>query len=272
MRRRTERLSAQRIVILGAGSSAIGISDQLVAAMVAEGLSDREARSHIWLVDSQGLVHDGRPSLEASKARYARARSELAAWHAGDRVDLESTVRHIHPTILIGTSAQSGAFSEAIVREMASAVEHPIIFPLSNPTAKAEAAPADLLAWTGGRAVVATGSPFPDVVRGGQVTRIGQCNNAFIFPGVGLGIVASGARRVTDGMFVAAARALAEWPAQTDGALYPRLEEARAVSRSVALAVARQAQRDGVAEPVPQAALARHVDAKMWRPAYPRYS
>jgi malate dehydrogenase (oxaloacetate-decarboxylating) len=276
MKRRAEPLCGQRVVILGAGSSAIGISDQIVTAMIAEGLSESEARSRIWLVDSHGLVHDGRPSLEASKARYARARSELAAWNAGDRFDLESTVRRVHPTILIGTSAQPGAFTEAIVREMTSAVEQPIIFPLSNPTAKAEATPADLLAWTGGRAVVATGSPFPDVVRDGQATRIGQCNNAFIFPGVGLGTVVSGARRVTDGMFVAAARALADWPALTDGsdsdALYPRLDAARAVSRSVALAVALQAQRDGVAEPVPYAALARHIDARMWRPAYPRYS
>ena len=183
-------------------------------------------------------------------------------------------MRRVHPTILIGTSAQAGAFTEAIVREMASAVEHPVIFPLSNPTSKAEATPADLLEWTDGRAVVATGSPFPDVVRGGQATRIGQCNNAFIFPGVGLGTVASGARRVTDGMFVAAARALADWAAPTDGsdALYPRLEAARAVSRSVALAVALAAQCDGVAEPVPQPALEQQIDAKIWQPAYPRYS
>ena len=274
MRRRAEPLGAQRVVILGAGSSAIGISDQLVTAMAAEGLSDAEARSRIWLVDSQGLVHEGRPSLETSKARYARARSEVAVWNAGGRIDLAITVCRVHPTILIGTSAQAGAFTEAIVREMASAVEQPVIFPLSNPTAKAEATPADVLEWTSGRAVVATGSPFPDVVRGGRATRIGQCNNAFIFPGVGLGIVVSGARRVTDGMFVAAARALAEWSAQTDSsaALYPPIEAARAVSRSVALAVARQAQRDGVAEPVPQAELAQQIDARMWRPVYPRYS
>jgi len=274
MRHRAEQLGVQRVVILGAGSSALGISDQLVTAMAAEGLSDAEARSRIWLVDSQGLVHEGRPSLEASKVRYARARSEVAAWNAGDRIDLALTVRRVHPTILIGTSAQAGAFTEAIVREMASAVEQPVIFPLSNPTAKAEATPADLIEWTGGRAVVATGSPFPTVVRGGQATRIGQCNNAFIFPGVGLGIVVSGARRVTDGMFVAAARALAEWSAQSDGsdALYPPIEAARAVSRSVALAVALQAQRDGVADPVPQAVLAQHIDAKMWRPVYPHYS
>jgi malate dehydrogenase (oxaloacetate-decarboxylating) len=274
MRRRAERLAAQRVVVLGAGSSAIGIGDQIVAAMIAEGLSDGKARSRIWLVDSQGLVVDGRPSLEASKKRYARAQCELAAWNAEGRIDLEAVVRRVHPTILIGTSAQAGAFTEAIIREMASAVEHPVIFPLSNPTSKAEATPADLLEWTDGRAVVATGSPFPDVVRGGQATRIGQCNNAFIFPGVGLGTVASGARRVTDGMFVAAARALADWAAPTDGsdALYPRLEAARAVSRSVALAVALAAQRDGVAEPAPQPALEEQIDAKIWQPAYPRYS
>jgi malate dehydrogenase (oxaloacetate-decarboxylating) len=265
-RSRAERLSAQRIVILGAGSSAIGISDQIVAAMIAEGASDREARSRIWLVDSHGLVHDGRASLEAAKARYARAE-----WHGTGALDLEAVVRRVHPTVLIGTSAQAGAFTEAIVREMASAVERPIIFPLSNPTSKSEATPHDLLAWTGGRAVVATGSPFPGVLRDGQVRRIGQCNNAFIFPGVGLGVIASGAPRVTDGMFVAAARALAEWsPALTDPSdgLYPRLEAARIVSRSVALAVALEAGRDGVADPVPQLVLEQQIDAKMWRPAY----
>jgi malate dehydrogenase (oxaloacetate-decarboxylating) len=265
-RSRAERLSAQRIVILGAGSSAIGISDQIVAAMIAEGASDREARSRIWLVDSHGLVHDGRESLEAAKARYARAE-----WHGTGALDLEAVVRRVHPTVLIGTSAQSGAFTEAIVREMASAVERPIIFPLSNPTSKSEATPHDLLAWTGGRAVVATGSPFPGVLRDGQVRRIGQCNNAFIFPGVGLGVIASGARRVTDGMFVAAARALAEWsPGLSDPSdgLYPRLEAARMVSRSVALAVALQAGRDGVADAVPRLVLEQQIDAKMWRPAY----
>jgi malate dehydrogenase (oxaloacetate-decarboxylating) len=273
-KQRAECLAAQRFVILGAGSSAIGISDQLVSAMIAEGLSAGQARSRIWLVDSHGLVHDGRPSLESSKAPYARAAHDLGAWNAAGPIGLEDVVRRVHPTILIGTSAQPGAFTERIVREMASGGDRPIIFPLSNPTSRSEASPQDLLAWTDGRAIVATGSPFPDVRHAGHTTRIGQCNNAFIFPGVGLGVVASGARRVTNRMFRAAAQALAEWsPASTDAleALYPRLEEARAVSRGVALAVALQAQCDGVAEPAPPRALEEQIDAKMWKPAYPIY-
>jgi malate dehydrogenase (oxaloacetate-decarboxylating) len=268
-------LAAQRVVILGAGSSAIGISDQITTALTAGGMPASEARSRLWLVDSEGLVHDGRPSLEPAKAPYARAHDELSAWSGTDRIGLEEVVRRVHPTVLIGTSAQAGAFTEAIVRDMAAAVERPVILPLSNPTSKSEATPHDLLAWTGGRAVVATGSPFPEVMVGGRISRIGQCNNAFIFPGVGLGVVAGGARRVTDGMFVAAARALARWsPAASDrsDALYPRLEAARAVSRSVALAVALEAQRDGVADPLAQPALERQIDAKMWWPAYPHYS
>ena len=274
-RSRGEPLNAQRIVILGAGSSAIGISDQIVAAMTGDGMAAADARSRIWLVDSQGLVDDERPLLEAAKAPYARPQREVAAWCSRGSIGLEEVVRRVHPTILIGTSAQAGAFTETIVREMASAVEHPIIFPLSNPTSKAEATPQDLLDWTAGRAIVATGSPFANVMCGGQVRRIGQCNNAFIFPGAGLGIIASGARRVTTGMFVAAAAALAEMsPALVDpaDALYPRLEMAREVSRKVAVAVALQAQREGLAECVPQAALEELIDAKMWRPAYYRYT
>jgi malate dehydrogenase (oxaloacetate-decarboxylating) len=274
-RSRGERLTAQRIVILGAGSSAIDISDQIVAAMTGDGMPAADARSRIWLVDSQGLVDDERPLLEAAKARYARPQREVAAWCSRASIGLEEVVRRVHPTILIGTSAQAGAFTETIVREMASAVEHPIIFPLSNPTSKAEATPQDLLDWTAGRAIVATGSPFANVMFGGQMRRIGQCNNAFIFPGAGLGIIAGGARRITTGMFVAAAGALAEMsPALVDpsDALYPRLEMAREVSRKVAFAVALQAQREGVAEGVPHAALEGLIDAKMWRPAYCRYT
>jgi malate dehydrogenase (oxaloacetate-decarboxylating) len=274
MRHRAERLSAQRIVILGAGSSAIGISDHVVSAMIAEGISEGHARARIWLVDSHGLVHDGRPSLESSKAPYARAAHELGVWNAAGPIGLEDVVRRVHPTVLIGTSAQPGAFTERIVREMAAGVDRPIIFPLSNPTSRSEATPLDLLAWTDGRAIVATGSPFPDVHRDGHTTRIGQCNNAFVFPGVGLGVVASGARRVTNRMFVAAARALAEWsPASSEAldALYPPLAAARDVSRGIALAVAQQAQCDGVAEPVPLRVLEEKIDAKMWRPAYPTF-
>jgi malate dehydrogenase (oxaloacetate-decarboxylating) len=271
-----ERLRDQRIAIFGAGSSAIGISDTLTAAMVDEGLSLPAARAAIWLVDSQGLVHTGRRPLESSKQRYAQAAATVGDWQllSPARIGLHDVVRHVRPTILIGTSAQAGAFSEPIIREMAAAVARPIVFPLSNPTSKSEAAPADLLAWTDGRALVATGSPFADVAHHGRTVRIGQCNNAFIFPGVGLGVIASGARRVTDQMFVAAARALSEWsPARRDpdAALYPALETVRDVARDVAFAVGLEAGRQGVADPMPPGELMNRVKETMWEPNYVPY-
>ncbi|HEY9502708.1 MAG TPA: NAD-dependent malic enzyme, partial [Pyrinomonadaceae bacterium] len=200
-------LHEQRILILGAGSSAIGICDQIVAAMVHAGYIELEAKQPLWLVDSKGLVYEGRSNLERSKRRYARPTAELKACG----VSFLDVVRNVHPTVLIGTSGQRGAFTEEIIREMAKHVARPVIFPLSNPTSRSEATPAELLEWTNGRALIATGSPFPPVNHEGRLIRIGQCNNAFIFPGVGLGVIASGAARVTDAMFSAAARVLSEF-------------------------------------------------------------
>jgi malate dehydrogenase (oxaloacetate-decarboxylating) len=270
------KISAQRIAILGAGSSAIGISNQLVAAMVEEGLTEQEARSRIWLIDSHGLVHSGRPSLEPSKMKYAQPleRRSGGTWDAGEQVTLMDVIKDARVTVLIGASAQPGAFTEGIVREMAAHVERPIIFPLSNPTSKSEAIPDDLIRWTEGRTLVATGSPFPDVVFKDKRVHIGQCNNSFIFPGVGLGVISSGARRVTDRMFVAAARALSEFsPARldADAPLYPALERIHDVSRRVALAVAMEAQSAGLAKEIPIEELEQRIDGKMWVPHYPLY-
>jgi malate dehydrogenase (oxaloacetate-decarboxylating) len=252
-------LGEQRIVILGAGSSAIGISDQIVSALLNEGYSELDAKRRLWLIDSKGLVHDGRDDLEASKQRYARSGNGFSSF------DLAEVVSNVYPTILIGTSGQAGAFSEAVVREMASHVERPVIFPLSNPTSKCEATPADLFAWTEGRALVATGSPFPPVSYGGSTIRIGQCNNAFIFPGVGLGVIASRARRVTEKMFSAAARVLSEF---ADGALYPPLERVREISREVALAVGTEAIRSGLSPLRRVDTLESEVVDQMWTPRY----
>ena len=266
------KLSDHRIVILGAGSSAIGISDQIVAAMATEGTSREEARKSLWLVDSQGLVHDQR-KLDEFKQKYAQPFERTSGWQLDDssRVTFADVVRHVHPTILIGTSAQTGAFTEEIVREMAAHTERPIIFALSNPTSKSEAIPADLITWTEGRALIATGSPFAPVPFNGREIRIGQCNNSFIFPGVGLGVIASGAQRVTDAMFVAAARVLSEFsPALEDpnGPLYPPLERVREISKRVALAVGREAQTAGLAPMTDAAGLERKVSEKMWQLDY----
>lgn len=258
-----------RIVMLGAGSSAIGISDQIVAAMASQGVPPEEAKRSIWLVDSQGLVHAGRTRKEPFKDKYAQPCERMAGWRVTDssRITFHEVISHVKPTILIGTSAQPGAFTEEIVREMARHTERPIIFPLSNPTSKSEAAPIDIFRWTDERALVATGSPYPPVISRRGPVRIGQCNNSFIFPGVGLGVIASGAHRVTDAMFTAAAKVLSEFePARhaPDAALYPPLEEVRTISRAVALAVATEAQESGLAKPTSFEEVKAKIQEKMW--------
>jgi malate dehydrogenase (oxaloacetate-decarboxylating) len=269
------KLSEQRIVILGAGSAATGIAEQIVAAMQNEGRSLAEARRAIWLIDSHGLVHSGRANLEAEKAPYAQPRERIVNWPdaLSQPIGLQVVVEQVHPTILIGTAARAGVFTEQIVREMAHHVKRPIIFPLSNPTSKSEAVPADLIDWTEGRSLIATGSPFDDVIYHGQTYSIGQCNNMFIFPGVGLGVLASRARHVTVEMFVAAARVLSECsPARKDptASLYPLVEDVRDVSRRVAIAVGQAAQQAGVAGPTSPEDLEQRVALQMWKPHYPR--
>ena len=269
------RLSEQRVVILGAGSAATGIAEQLEAALVSEGLTAVEAKRVIWLVDTRGLVHTGRGDLSLEKLAYAQPQERIADWPASsaEPVGLEEVVAQVHPTILIGTAACANVFSERIVREMAAHVARPIIFPLSNPTSKCEARPEDLLAWTDGRALVATGSPFPDITYRGQTYTIGQCNNMFIFPGVGLGVLASRAKRVTKEMFVAAAHTLSACsPADKHlgASLYPRVEEVREVSRRVALAVGLAAQQAGVADQTTPEELEQRIAEQMWEPHYPR--
>jgi malate dehydrogenase (oxaloacetate-decarboxylating) len=269
-------MSDQRIVILGAGSAATGVADQIVAAMTGEGLTKQEARLRLWLVDIGGLLHTLRTDLEPFNEIYAQPFERVAGWEGarGGKITFEEVVRRARPTIMIGASAQRGAFTESIVREMAAHVDRPIIFPLSNPTSLSEADPADLIEWTDGRALVATGSPFPDVVHDGKTYRIGQCNNVYIFPGVGLGVIASGASRVTDEMFVAAARALAEMsPALSEPAasLFPPVKDVRKASRSVALAVASEALGAGVTRALKDDDLVSRIDAKMWTPGYARY-
>jgi malate dehydrogenase (oxaloacetate-decarboxylating) len=276
MSARRERLRDQRIVMLGAGSAGTGIAGQLVAAMVDEGVPLDEARSTIWLVDSQGLVHAGRVSLEASKRPYARTIESLRRAHLDPAgvLGLSEVVHRVKPTILIGTAGRPGAFSETVISAMARSKRHPIVFALSNPTSKSEAIPTDLVAWTHGRGLIATGSPFPGVPYDDVVIQIGQCNNAFIFPGVGLGVLASGATCVTGDMFLAAARALSSWAPIRRApfeALYPSMASARDISRDVALAVGLEASRRGLADPVSPEDLRDRIEKRMWTPAYRPY-
>ena len=267
-------LKDQQIVMLGAGSAGIGVADGLRAAMKGEGLSELEARSHFWVVDKDGLLHSGRKDLTPEQSVYAQPEDRVSGWprtsngHSG----LADAIGKIEATILIGLSTVGGAFSESIVREMARKVERPIIFPLSNPTSKSEAKADDLIRWTEGRALVATGSPFAPVRYGGRTIPIAQCNNVFIFPAMGLGVVASGARRVTDAMMLAAARALAaNSPALKDSSasLLPPLSDIRRVAAQIAVAVGMQAQKDGLTPKLTEDELRQRVTAAQWTPAYP---
>jgi malate dehydrogenase (oxaloacetate-decarboxylating) len=269
------RFRDQCVVVAGAGSAGCGISAQLCAAMVQDGLNREEARARFWLIGRRGLVHDGLNNLTPDQQRWVQPRGRLASWkrETSDGIGLAEVVKQARPTILIGAAGEPGLFTEAIVRDMASHVPRPVILSLSNPTSRSEANPADLITWTEGRALVATGSPFPDVSFQGRTVPIVQCNNSYIFPGVGLGIMAVGARRVTDEMFMAAAQALADCsPSRTDpeGTLLPPLENIRQVSRQIALAVGRKAQEQGLATVTTGTQLEKGVEAHWWEPCYPR--
>ncbi|MGA2430077.1 MAG: NAD-dependent malic enzyme [Candidatus Acidiferrum sp.] len=267
-------LKDQQIVMLGAGSAGIGVADGLRAAMVRDGLSEQTARSHFWVVDKGGLLHSGRKDLSTEQSVYVQAEGRVSGWPrtANGQIGLADVIGNIEATVLIGLSTVGGAFSEAIVREMARKVERPIIFPLSNPTSKSEAKAEDLIRWTDGRALVATGSPFAPVNYGGRMIPIAQCNNVFIFPAMGLGLVASGARRVTNAMMLTAARTLgANSPAIKDSSasLLPRLTDIRRVAAEIALAVGIQAQKEGLAPKTTEEELHQRLTAAQWTPAYP---
>lgn len=266
-------LKDQQIAMFGAGSAGIGVADGLRAAMKSEGLSEQQARSRFWFVDRDGLLHSGRQDLSPEQSSYAQPEERVSGWKrtSNGHVGLADVIGNIEATILIGLSTAGGAFKEAIVREMASKVERPIIFPLSNPTTKSEATADDLIRWTEARALVATGSPFAPVNYGGRTIPIAQCNNVYIFPAIGLGVVASGARRVTDAMMLAAARALAEnSPTLKDSSasLLPPLTDIRRVTAEIALAVGLEAQKEGFAPKTTEEELRQQVIRNQWTPAY----
>jgi len=268
-----QRMRDQRVVLGGAGASAQGIAELLVAALSADGLSPDEARRRLYTVDRRGLVTEARPGLEEFKATYARTVAEVAAFACHDpaHITLEETITNVRPTILVGTSGATGLFSEAVVRAMAAVTPRPVVFPLSNPTSKAECTAAQAIEWSEGRAIVATGSPFDPVTYRGRRYRIGQGNNAFIFPGVGLGLWAGGVRRVTNAMFLAGAQALAALVQQADldqGAVYPELARIRDCSHAVACAVIRCAVAEGHAAPAILDGLEETVRRAMWVPVY----
>jgi malic enzyme len=266
-------IGAQRMLIAGAGASAQGIADLFVSALRDEGLSHEEARRRIAMVDSRGLVAQDRLGLEPFKAAYARPVDEIAGYDCADRtrVTLEDTVRNFRPTILVGTSGTAGAFTEGVVRSMAAINDRPIVFPLSNPTSKSECTAEEAVRWSAGRAIVATGSPFAPVEFAGRLHRIGQGNNAFIFPGVGLGLWAGRVRRVSDAMFLDAAKALAQQVTLSDlekGVVYPALDRIRECSLAVASAVIRRALQEQQSDLQSGLQIEDVVSRAMWFPCY----
>ena len=265
-----------RYVLAGAGAAGTGIARLLRVAMVESGISPDDARNSIAVLDSHGLVVEGRPGLDADKFEAALPRDVVAAigLDPDGPHDLYAVVAAFKPDVLLGTTGLGGAFDEATIRVMAASCERPIVLPMSNPTAATEARPADVLAWTEGRAIVATGSPFPPVEIGGRARRIPQANNAYVFPGLGLGAIVSEARILPDSVFLVAARRLADMAtpaALADGELFPPIGNLREVAREIAIAVVEHLGQLGVGRRFPPHAIPAAVDAAMWRPAYVRY-
>ncbi len=266
----------QRIVFFGAGTAGVGIADQMCQLMIASGLTEEQARRCFWLIDRPGLLVDDMDSLVSFQRPYARERAECVEWECDDltNITLLDVVRHVKPTVLIGCSTVTGAFTEDIVKSMAEQCERPIIFPLSNPTSKAEATPHDLIHWTAGKAIVAAGSPFPPVKFEQSLVRVAQCNNAFIFPGLGLGVIASKASRVSDAMIVAACEALSEFAPilkDSDAPVLPDFDQVHDVSRAIAVAVAIQAEKEGLATIEGITDWAHRIEALFWAPEYVPY-
>ena len=269
-------LQEQTIAMFGSGAAGIGIVNLLIAAMKEEGLSDEQARCRIYAFNRYGLLVEGCKGMRPDQLPLARKRTDVAGWKlaGADDISLLDVVRNARVTALVGVSAQAGAFTQEIVRAMASHSPRPIIFPLSNPTSKSEAVPADLLQWTEGRALIGTGSPYAPVEFDGRMVHIAQVNNSYIFPGLALGILVSRARRVTDGMIMAAAKALAALsPARQDkcAALLPPIADSRKVSLVVAEAVGQQAIAEAVAELPGETTLSAQLRDYVWEPVYHPY-
>lgn len=269
-------LTDHRIVIFGAGTAGSGIADQIQLALQHSGLSPKEATDKFWLIDKLGLLTQNTPSLLSFQKPYARDPQELVSWELRDPtcVTLYDVVKNVRPTILIGCSTVAGAFNEEIIKTMNQTVSRPIIMPLSNPLSKSEATPHDLIRWTQGQAIIATGSPYPDVIYEGKQIRIAQCNNAFSFPAIGLGAIAVKAKHITDSMLWVAAQALSEFSRAHYNPLepiLPKLTESKKIRRQLALAVAEQARNEGIAQVDPSLDLERIIDTMIWEPRYYPY-
>lgn len=268
-------LCEQTVVFLGAGSAGCGIAEHIVQQMIAEGLSEAEARARIFMVDRFGLLTDDQANLPPFQQQLSQPRSIVESWGGeSEKMTLMDVVSHAHPTVLIGVTGQPGLFSEAVIREMYSHCKIPIIMPLSNPTSRVEARPEDIIEWTEGNAIVATGSPFNPVIHKGKECSIAQCNNVYIFLGIGLGCLASRATRITENMLITASRTLASFSPMKinkDSPLLPDISNIQEVTKAIAFSVGIAAQRDGVAIHIPEESLRDKINEIFWHPQYRQY-
>ncbi len=270
-----KQLKDQVVTFLGAGSAGCGIAEQIVSQMVAEGLTDEQARKRVLMVDRFGLVTHKQPDLLDFQSKLAQNHDDVSAWASeGDIITLLDVVKNAKPSVLIGVSGQPGLFTEEVIRTLAQHCERPIILPLSNPTSRVEAVPADIIKWTEGRALIATGSPFEPVEYEGKTFNISQCNNSYIFPGIGLGVLAVGATRVTESMLMASSNALADCSPKLqniDADLLPDLNEIQKVSKIIAFKVAKAAMEAGVAPIISDDLLNKEIENNFWKPEYRDY-
>ncbi|OUY09049.1 NAD-dependent malic enzyme [Acinetobacter populi] len=270
-----KQLKDQTVAFLGAGSAGCGIAEQIIAQMVAEGLTDQEARARVYMVDRFGLITENQPNLLDFQRKLAQKPEVIEQWgDANEVISLLDVVRNAKPTVLIGVSGQPGLFTEEVIRTLAANCERPIVLPLSNPTSRVEAVPSDIIQWTDGKALIATGSPFAPVNYQGKIYNISQCNNSYIFPGIGLGVIASGATRVTDNMLMASSNALADCSpklADIEADLLPDINEIQKVSNIIAFKVAKAAMEDGVAPLLSDDELRQAIKDNFWKPQYRQY-
>ena len=270
-----KQLKDQVVAFLGAGSAGCGIAEQIVAQMVAEGLTDTEARARVYMVDRFGLITENQPNLRDFQRKLAQRADVIADWaDMGEVISLLDVVRNAQPSVLIGVSGQPGLFTEEIIKTMHAHCELPIVMPLSNPTSQVEAVPADIIQWTEGKALIATGSPFAPVNYHGKIYEISQCNNSYIFPGIGLGVIACGATRITDSMLMASSNALADCSPMLidpEADLLPSIEEIQKVSKIIAFKVAKAAMEAEVAPLINDELLQKCIEENFWKPEYRRY-
>ncbi|MDN5621241.1 MAG: NAD-dependent malic enzyme [Psychrobacter sp.] len=269
-----QKLSEQRIAFLGAGSAGCGIAEHIIRQMQREGLSEAQARSQVFMVDRYGLLTDSMTELQKFQAPLVQKESAIAHWDRSNKLGLAQVVRQAKITVLFGVSGQKGLFTQEVIETLCANTENPIVLPLSNPTSRVEATPQEVMSWSRGKAIIATGSPFPRTTFNGQSFEVSQCNNSYIFPGIGLGVLAARATGISDNMLTAASQALADISMEYEkapGAILPPIKVIREISEKIAHEVAVQAVEDGLALPVTAEGLQRRLTANFWFPEYRNY-